>query len=213
MDESNGHSEDERSDYGDEDERGRQDTRRRYRYEYSSSESEMNTVDCSHGMMDAVWATVDSGAATSCLPLALQRRLISPTRMPVENLWRSTASVAQAWPLPISTVLVNGEDQEQIWRVCRTMRLWRYPIKRNLQLTRATRIIAITMLIRAIICLLASSLCSPGQDRPCRHGRCAEWSRSGSGSNSAIFEKMPKITWWNFKDFWFGEDSNPFWWT
>lgn len=74
----------------------------------------------------------------------------------------------------------------------------------NLQLTspRPTRIRAITMLITTIICqflgLLASSLRSrsPGQDRPCRknrHSRCAEWSRSGSGSNSAMFEKKKKL--------------------
>ena len=84
----------------------------------------------------------------------------------------------------------------------------------NLQLTRPTWIIAITMLITTIICLLASSLCSrsAGQDRPCRHSRCAEWSRSGSGSNSAMseIEKTKKKT---GEDFWFGEDSNPFWWT
>ena len=60
---------DDRVDYGDEDDRGSQDTRRRFRYEYSSSSSGLNAVDCNYGMMDAVWATVDSGAATSCLPL------------------------------------------------------------------------------------------------------------------------------------------------
>ena len=53
---------DDRVDYGDEDDRGSQDARRRFRFEYCSSSSELNTFDCNYGMMDAVWATVDSGA-------------------------------------------------------------------------------------------------------------------------------------------------------
>lgn len=66
---------DDRVDYGDEDDRGSQDTRRRFRYEYSSSDSELNTVDCNHGMLDAFWATVDSGAATSCLPSEMCKQM------------------------------------------------------------------------------------------------------------------------------------------
>ena len=62
---------DDGADYGDEDGRGSHDIRRGKSYEYSSSDSELNTVDCNHGMMDAVWATVDSRAATSCLPLEM----------------------------------------------------------------------------------------------------------------------------------------------
>lgn len=66
---------DDGADNADEDGRGSHDTRRGKSYEYSSSDSELNTVDCNHGMMDAVWATVDSRAATSCLPLEMCKQM------------------------------------------------------------------------------------------------------------------------------------------
>ena len=66
---------DDRVDYGDEHDRGSQGTRRTFRYEYSSSSSELNAVDCNYGMMDAIWATVDSGAPTSSLPLAMCKQM------------------------------------------------------------------------------------------------------------------------------------------
>ena len=51
--------------------------RRRFRYEDPSSESELNAID--HGKslesVEAVWATVDSGAATSCLPVEMCRKM------------------------------------------------------------------------------------------------------------------------------------------
>ena len=51
--------------------------RRRFRYEDPSSESELNAIDHGKGLesVEAVWATVDSGAATSCLPVEMCRKM------------------------------------------------------------------------------------------------------------------------------------------
>ena len=52
--------------------------RRRFRYEDPSSEdSELNAIDYGQDLdsMEAVWATVDSGAATSCLPIGMCRQM------------------------------------------------------------------------------------------------------------------------------------------
>ena len=48
--------------------------RKRFRYEETSSDSEMNFLsqaENSKAALNAVWATVDSGAATSCLPVEM----------------------------------------------------------------------------------------------------------------------------------------------
>ena len=60
----------------------RDDRRKRFRYEEPSSDSEMNFIgqgqqqqppqpESSKAALNVVWATVDSGAATSCLPVEL----------------------------------------------------------------------------------------------------------------------------------------------
>ena len=61
------------SDESDQGDRGR----RRFRHEDPSSESELNAIDHgkSLGSVEAVWATVDSGAATSCLPVEMCRKM------------------------------------------------------------------------------------------------------------------------------------------
>ena len=61
-----------RSEEGSEDRRD--DRRKRFRYEETSSDSELNFLsqgENSKAALNAVWATVDSGAATSCLPVEL----------------------------------------------------------------------------------------------------------------------------------------------
>ena len=48
--------------------------RRRFKYEETSSDSELNSlnqVESSKTALNVVWATVDSGAATSCLPVEM----------------------------------------------------------------------------------------------------------------------------------------------
>lgn len=48
--------------------------RRRFKYEEPSSDSELNSlnqVESSKTTLDVIWATVDSGAATSCLPVEM----------------------------------------------------------------------------------------------------------------------------------------------
>ena len=67
-----------RSEEGSEDRRD--DRRKRFRYEETSSDSELNFLsqgENSKAALNVVWATVDSGAATSCLPVELcqERRL------------------------------------------------------------------------------------------------------------------------------------------
>ena len=56
-------------------EEGRDDHRRkRFRYQDTSSDSELNFLSQggnSKAALNVVWATVDSGAATSCLPVEL----------------------------------------------------------------------------------------------------------------------------------------------
>ena len=51
--------------------------RRRFRYEEPSSVSEINAIDYGKDLdsVEAVWATVDSGAATSCLPIEMCRKM------------------------------------------------------------------------------------------------------------------------------------------
>ena len=52
----------------------RDDRRKRFRYEETSSDSELNFLsqgENSKAALNVVWATVDSGAATSCLPVEL----------------------------------------------------------------------------------------------------------------------------------------------
>ena len=51
--------------------------RRRFRYEEPSSESEINAIDNGKDLdsVEAVGATVDSGAATSCLPIEMCRKM------------------------------------------------------------------------------------------------------------------------------------------
>ena len=61
-----------RSEEGSEDRRD--DRRKRFRYEETSSDSELNFPsqgENSKAALNVVWATVDSGAATSCLPVEL----------------------------------------------------------------------------------------------------------------------------------------------
>ena len=61
----------------DEENEPRDHRRRRFRYEDPSSESEINAIDYSQDLnsMEAVWATVDSGAATSCLPVEMCKKI------------------------------------------------------------------------------------------------------------------------------------------
>ena len=51
--------------------------RRRFHYEEPSTDSELNAIDYSKNLdsVEAVWATVDSGAATSCLPIEMCRKM------------------------------------------------------------------------------------------------------------------------------------------
>ena len=61
-----------RSEEGSEDRRD--DRRKRFRYEETSSDSELNFLSQgqnSKAALNVVWATVDSGAATSCLPVEM----------------------------------------------------------------------------------------------------------------------------------------------
>ena len=61
----------------DEENEPRDHRHRRFRYEDPSSESEINAIDYSQDLnsMEAVWATVDSGAATSCLPVEMCKKM------------------------------------------------------------------------------------------------------------------------------------------
>ena len=99
-------TEDEESDQGDR-------SRRRFRYEEPSSESEINAVDYSQDLdsAEAIWATVDSGAATSCLPGEMCRKM---------GLSISKTTDLPYPKLPRRPVLVSKKTPSQIlvWKPC-----------------------------------------------------------------------------------------------
>ena len=115
-------------------ERRRDDRRKRFRYQDSSSDSEMNFIgqgqpqqppqpESSKAALNVVWATVDSGAATSCLPVELcQERGLAVER--TSDLPYTNASGRMGFVIPRSPLEIRMDPR---WLELACSRQWTLP--------------------------------------------------------------------------------------